>query len=107
MKRRSFFRKTSAALAGIGLTTHSLTESNQKKIKKPIQVCATIDQHKVFFYAEVIKESIKVIHIADTHLFTDDERGIQYVEFSNRMAKAYNQTTHFITREKNEPGGGL
>tara|TARA_B100001540_G_scaffold196670_1_gene173191 strand:+ start:18 stop:824 length:807 start_codon:yes stop_codon:yes gene_type:complete len=33
----------------------------------------------------------------------DDERGIPYQEFSNRMAKAYNQTTHFKTREKTTP----
>jgi len=56
-----------------------------------------MDQEKVFFYADVIKESVKVVHIADTHLFKDDERGIPYREFSGRMAKAYNETTHFKT----------
>jgi hypothetical protein len=103
MKRRSFFRKTSTALVGIGLTTSAFANTTKKKIKKPVKVCATIDQQEVFFYAEVINESIKVVQIADTHLFKDDERGIPYQEFSNRMAKAYNQTTHFKTRVNTNP----
>jgi len=103
MKRRSFFKKTTTALMGIGLTTSSYAKTTNKKIKKPVQVCATIDQEKVFFYAEVINESIKVVHITDTHLFKDDERGIPYQEYSNRMANAYNQTTHFQTRLETNP----
>ena len=51
----------------------------------------------------IIKEKIKVIHIADTHLFMDDERGIPFLKYSSRMAKAYNQTMHFKTREKTNP----
>lgn len=103
MKRRSFFGKTTAALAGLGLTTSSCTDTTTKEAKKPFKVCATIDQNKVFFYSEVINESIKVVHIADTHLFKDDERGLPYQEYSDRMAKAYNQTTHFQTREETNP----
>ena len=103
MKRRSFFRKTSTALAGLGLATSSFAKSTKKEIKKPVKVCATVDQQEVFFYAEVINESIKVVHITDTHLFKDDERGIPYQEYSNRMAKAYNETTHFKTRIKTNP----
>ncbi|MFT4568463.1 MAG: DNA repair exonuclease SbcCD nuclease subunit [Saprospiraceae bacterium] len=103
MKRRSFFGKTTTALMGLGLTTSSCANTTNKEDKKPFKVCATIDQNKVFFYSEVINESIKVIHIADTHLFKDDERGIPYQEFSNRMAKAYNRTTHFQTGVKTNP----
>lgn len=103
MKRRAFFKKTTTALMGVGITTSSFANTTKKKKKKPIKVCATIDQEKVFFYTEVINESIKVVHIADTHLFKDDDRGIPYQHYSNRMAKAYNQTTHFQTREKTNP----
>ena len=109
MKRRSFFTKTTTAIAGIGLTTSACatnpnkkTIANQKSIQ-PLKVCTTIDREKVFFYAEVIKESIKVVHIADTHLFMDDDRGIPYQKYSNRMAKAYNETTHFQTQIKTNP----
>ena len=103
MKRRSFFKKTSTTLLGIGFTTNTFASTIKKKIKKPTKVCATINQQEVFFYAEVINESIKVVHIADTHLFKDDERGIPYQKYSNRMAKAYNQTTHFKTGKKTNP----
>ena len=98
MKRRSFFKKTTTALVGISLTTSCV--ANNKKTKKPLKVCATIDHQKVSFYAEVINESLKVVHIADTHLFKDDERGIPYQQYSGRMAKAYNQTTHYQTGVK-------
>jgi len=92
---------------GLGFTTSYIANTTNKKIKRPVKVCATIDQQKVFFYAEVIKESIKVVHISNTHLFKDDDRGIPYQEYSNPMAKAYNQTTHFQTRIKTNPEEGF
>lgn len=103
MKRRSFFKKASTALVGMGLTTHSCTNTINGKVKQPLKVFTSIDQQKVSFYANVINESVKVVHIADTHLFKDDKRGIPYQEFSNRMAKAYNQTKHFKTGESTNP----
>ncbi len=103
MKRRSFIKGTTTAIAGLGLATSSCANTDYKDIKKPVKSCVTIDQEKVFFYAEVIHESIKVVHIADTHLFKDDDRGIPYQIYSDRMAKAYNQTTHFKTRVKTHP----
>ncbi len=103
MKRRSFVKGTTTALAGLGFTTHSYAQTAHKKINTPIKQCVTLEQEKVFFYAEVIQESIKVVHIADTHLFKDDDRGIPYQGYSGRMAKAYNQTTHFKTQAKTHP----
>jgi DNA repair exonuclease SbcCD nuclease subunit len=103
MKRRLFFSKSSTALMGLGFTGSFLSKKGNNVAKQRFNVCATLDQNKVFFYSEVIKESIKVIHIADTHLFKDDERGIPYQKYSSRMAKAYNQTTHFQTGNITNP----
>lgn len=103
MKRRSFITGTTTAITGLGLSTASCARSVKNKIEQPFKVCATVDQQKVSFYADVINDSIKVVHIADTHLFMDDKRGVPFQEYSNRMAKAYNQTTHFQTREKTNP----
>ena len=103
MKRRSFITGTTTAITGLGLSTASCAHSVKNKIEQPFKVCATVDQQKVSFYADVINDSIKVVHIADTHLFMDDKRGVPFQEYSNRMAKAYNQTTHFQTREKTNP----
>ena len=102
MKRRSFIQRTTL-LGGIGLSPFSFGFSSNKNDLLQSNVYVTMDQEKVSFYAEKIKENIKVVHIADTHLFMDDNRGIPYTKFSNRMAKAYNQTTHFKTREKTTP----
>ena len=78
---------------GLGLTTSSFANTTNKKITLPAKVCTTIDQQKVFFYADVINESIKVIYIADTHLFKDDNRGVPYQEYStDRINDAF--TTH-------------
>ena len=103
MKRRIFFGKTSSAIVGLGITSNSFANKTKKKIKQPIKVCTTINQEEISFFVETINESIRVVHIADTHLFKDDKRGIPYQEFSNRMAKAYNQTVHFKTRLNTNP----
>ena len=103
MKRRSFIKGTTTAISGLGISGTSYANSDNKKIDKTFKTCATLDQQKVSFFADIINEPVKVVHIADTHLFMDDERGIQFQEYSNRMSKAYNQTTHFQTREKTNP----
>ena len=103
MKRRSFITGSTFAAAGLGLSAVSCSPSIKKKIVQPFKVCATVDQQKVSFYADIINESIKVVHIADTHLYMDDKRGVPFQKYSDRMAKAYNQTTHFQTREKTNP----
>ncbi|PZX46510.1 metallophosphoesterase family protein [Algoriphagus chordae] len=103
MIRRSFFKKSTTALMGLGLSKTSFATTKQKNPSEPIKTALTIEQQNVSFYAELITESLRVVHIADTHLFTDDERGIAYQEYSNRMAKAYNQTTHFQTGIKTNP----
>lgn len=90
-------------MAGLGLTTHAHASTNRRRRKKPIKLCVTVDQEKVGVYAPAIQEPIKVVHIADTHLFRDDERGTPYQAYSNRMAKAYNQTTHFQTQAPTHP----
>lgn len=41
--------------------------------------------------------------VADTHLFRDDERGAPFLQFSQRMARAYNQTKHFVSGEPTNP----
>ncbi|MBF11647.1 MAG: metallophosphoesterase [Flavobacteriaceae bacterium] len=103
MKRRSFVKGTTSALTGIGLSTISCIDKKTNNIQQPFEVYVTMDQEKVSFYSEIIKEAIKIVHIADTHLYMDDDRGIPFKNYSNRMAKAYNQTIHFKTREKTNP----
>ena len=103
MKRRLFLNRSTVLIGGLGLSSFSYAFTNEAKTLLPSDVYVTMDNEKVSFYGEKIKKNLKVIHIADTHLFMDDDRGVPYHEFSNRMAKAYNQTAHFKTREKTTP----
>ncbi len=103
MKRRSFVKETTTVFTGLGLSAVSCNQSQIQKVENPFEVYVTMDQEKVSFYSDFIKEKIKIVHIADTHLYMDDARGIPYLDYSNRMAKAYNQTIHFKTREKTNP----
>ncbi len=84
-----------------------VVKTSKKKDRNSVRSCITVDREKVFFYSEDIKEAVKVVHIADTHLFRDDARGMPYQEYSSRMAKAYNQTTHFKTGEITNPEEGF
>ena len=95
MIRRSFFQKITAALLGLGLTGKAFANKKNGNSKNKSEICATVEENRLSFYSEAIKGSINIFHIADTHLFKDDARGIPFQEFSGRMAKAYNQTTHF------------
>lgn len=101
MKRRSFFLKSATISLGLGLghTTLGRTPKN----KQSFEGYFTIDQHKVKIYNKSIREKLRIMHIADTHLFKDDVRGKSYQQYSDRMAGAYNTTRHFQTGEETNP----
>ena len=103
MKRRKFIQGSTTIASGLGLSAISFPQLESTKTEQSIETYVTLDQEKVSFYSDVIKEKIKIIHIADTHLFMDDQRGTPFLDFSRRMAKAYNQTKHFKTGEKTNP----
>ena len=103
MKRRKFIKGTATVFSGLGLSAFSSAKGQERRSEQTFETYVTKDQEKVSYYSNVIKEKIKIIHIADTHLYMDDERGIPFLSYSNRMAKAYNQTTHFKTGEKTNP----
>ena len=75
MKRRTVIKGTTSTIAGIGFPAIYSFQSQLKIAQNPFETYVTMDQEKVSFYSEVIKEKIKIIHIADTHLFMDDSRG--------------------------------
>jgi len=101
LKRRSFLKKISTGLLGTGIISQA-DASPIARIPK-IQSMYTIDKNKIHYFSDTISEPIKVILASDTHLWMDDERGLPYRQYSNRMAKAYNNTTHFQTGEATNP----
>jgi len=76
MKRRSFIKGT--ALGGVGISSFSNIQGASKKTNINSEFYVTIDEQKVSFYSNIIKEKLKIVHIADTHLFMDDDRGIPF-----------------------------
>src|SRR5690606_2775600 len=99
---RHFLQKAATGLAGLGVAQHvsanELSEANQIS---PAYV--TQEENKVSLFSGLVKEPIKVVLAADTHLWRNDERGDPYRQYSDRMAKAYNQTVHFKTGEPTHP----
>ena len=62
-----------------------------------------LDGNRVRFFANEIRKPVRIMVVADTHLFRDDVRGRPYRKFSGRMAAAYNQTTHFESGKETNP----
>lgn len=63
----------------------------------------SVDEVRVRLRTPAVEKPTRLLVLADTHLFRDDARGEPYREFSARMAKAYNQTKHFRSRETTNP----
>ena len=103
MKRRLFLKESTTLVTGLGLSSVSCNTSLDNNIENSFDVSVTVNEERVSIFSNAIKNPVKIVHIADTHLFMDDKRGSQYKEFSYRMAGAYNQTSHFKTRKKTSP----
>lgn len=102
MKRRSFLQKTATGLLGLG-AAHQAAATKLPGRKMALQGYVTQDENRINLYSGFIKEPIRVILAADTHLWMNDGRGDPYRKYSDRMATAYNQTTHFQTGEPTNP----
>ncbi|MEJ6648706.1 MAG: metallophosphoesterase [Akkermansiaceae bacterium] len=97
MKRRNFIQSTSTASLsaplGCAITGAKAADTPSENLSS--RSSFAVDANRVRFYSPAVKESIKVLVVADTHLFKDDDRGEPFQQFSGRMAKAYNRTIHF------------
>ena len=100
MKRREFIATSMGAVAATNMVATNVSAASPAKSSRGT---FAVDGNRVKFYLPKVKAPIRVMVVADTHLFTDDERGEPYREFSGRMAGAYNQTRHFQTGEVTNP----
>lgn len=103
MKRRHFLQKTAAGLAGMGVVAPHVSAKGLAEAKPISPAYVTQDENKVSLFSGLIKEPIKLVLAADTHLWRNDVRGDPFRQYSDRMAKAYNQTVHFKTGESTHP----
>jgi hypothetical protein len=104
MKRRHFFQSAGALSAGLALgINEELYASPAKADYKSQPFIIGINGHKITYNVPDLNQKVKIMHITDTHLWRDDDRGIKYREYSGRMARAYNNTKHFLTGEPTHP----
>lgn len=96
MNRRSYIFSLLASWLGMNLKRAEAGEVGREST-------FSVDGNQVRFYHREIRESFSIVMLADTHIFRDDERGEPLKSYSGRMAKAYNQTTHFLTQGPTHP----
>ncbi len=96
MKRRNFIG--AAVISGLGLTFCSFSE---KKQTQPEKICDvfSLTKHNATIYTTAKVGTTRIFHITDTHLALDDERGISFKKYSQRMGNAYKVNKQFETGE--------
>lgn len=85
-------RKVATTLLGCVLAAGSLMAQN-----------FAVDGNKVRIYSKDVKDTVRMMVIADTHLWMSDSREEPFRQYSKRMAGAYNVTKHFQTGKETTP----
>ncbi len=98
MKRRNFINATS--ISGIGLGLSSFGVAVDRKEIKSARGTFSLGSNKVSIYSTADVTPFRIFHIADTHLSMDDHRGEPFLEYSDRMGRAYKSNIHYQTGEK-------
>jgi hypothetical protein len=80
-----------------------LLRAADKASDHSLRMSVNVDDTTVRIHSRGVERAVKILMIADTHLFRDDERGAPFRQFSGRMARAYNQTKHFRTGQVTNP----
>jgi len=98
MNRRHFM--ISSGLVGLGCMCSSFARGGPERPKKKnLRGTFSTNNNRVSIYINARVKPTRIFHITDTHLSIDDERGVKYLDFSKRMARAYKSNSHFQTGE--------
>lgn len=100
MKRRSFLLGAGGAAAAVGMQLRGASGGGSQDSPRG---SFALDGTRVRLFSPSCREAVRILMVADTHLFRDDQRGAPFIQFSGRMARAYNQTKHFTTGEATDP----
>lgn len=103
-QRRKFLGSVSTATAELAVGVKAGRQGMETYGEtKPTRGTFSLDRDRAMFFCPGISERVRILVIADTHLFRDDERGRPFRKYSERMSKAYNQTTHVTTGQPTNP----
>lgn len=97
MNRRYFL--SSACLATSGLLMGTSHPATKQRIVKDVRGTFSTAGNEVTIFTKADVKPTRIFHITDTHLSIDDDRGLKYREFSQRMAGAYESNVHFQSHE--------
>lgn len=98
MNRREFLC-ASALASGVALGADAFAVDAEAGTSASHRGTFSTDNNRIAIYTNVEVKPTKILHITDTHLSIDDERGASYTQYSGRMAAAYQRNTHFETGE--------
>ena len=104
VSRRDFFKGTAlgAAMTAVGGNVASSFAKDSSPTSVPASSYTSTGRSAQIF-SELVKEPVKILQISDSHLFLDDERGDDYKQYSDRMAKAYNHTKRYYDGKDTTP----
>ncbi len=107
MDRRKFLDRVFVASLGAVAGASALPAWANQPLRSTKTATArpsfSLTGNQVRFYGEGFAEELNVFFISDTHLWQSDDREEPYRQYSQRMAGAYNQTSHFQTGEQTNP----
>ena len=105
VSRRQLIQRSLSGLALAPLLSGAATSKPEAKSGPSTGLRAGFsqDDNRVRLYSPAAPRPVRLLFLADTHLFRDDDRGLPFREFSARMARAYNQTQHFRTKQPTTP----
>jgi len=89
-----------AVLAAFALLLGACTPASKQKNGEEIRGTFSAEGNEISIFTKANIKPSCIFHITDTHLAIDDERGLEYKEFSQRMAAAYSSNIHFQTGEE-------
>lgn len=103
MQRRTFITASAATLGSLTSACSLSAESIEPAITSSTRPSFAVDGHRIRLFGPSIRKRVRLTVVADTHLFRDDARGVEYRQYSARMAAAYHQTQHFLTSKPTSP----
>lgn len=104
LTRRQFFGYSALAAscaAGNGARAQEKAQAPNDLSYAQYSYCSDGQTAKIF--SSAIAEPVTILQISDSHLFLDDERGDEFKQYSDRMAKAYNHTKRFSDGKETNP----
>lgn len=101
MNRRNFVSMVS--LTSLGLAVSNNMAQAAPAPKKLTKTNFSLTNNNIRFFGQAFQKQTRIVFLSDTHLHQSDEREAPYLQYSARMAAAYNQTQHFQTGQPTNP----